>query len=143
MAAAGERARARDALVRTIVGQLLRPRCAPVLRLLARVRRFNWLGDYGFFLNWLLSQALLHRLSQEWKAGSRPAEPMLAPTVAFRPLHDEPPTPADLGWGDRCPNLQVYDVVGDHSSMLDEPQLRPLCARLVSLVAAAVQTPPA
>jgi hypothetical protein len=140
LAAEGRRAEARNALVRTIVGHLIHPRAAPLLRLIAQLRLFERFDDFGFFLNWLLNMVLLHRMSREWRKVSASANaPMLAPTVLFRPQASDPDCPADLGWRARCPNLTVYDVGGDHSTMLDEPHLGSLVARFTSLVAAAAE----
>jgi thioesterase domain-containing protein len=41
---------------------------------------------------------------------------------------------ADMGWRERCPNLSVVPVGGDHRSMLDVPHRAALCSSFAAVV---------
>jgi len=97
-------------------------------------------GRRGFFLNWRINMAVLSKLKEDWRQAAERQPPLDVPVVLFRSQAHGPDTPADLGWGAFCRNLTVCEVGGDHRSMIDDPNLGPLCARFtVSIVATRVQ----
>ena len=49
------------------------------------------------------------------------------PAVLFRCVEQAPGATADLGWSRHLARLQVVPILGDHSSLTDEPNLPSLC----------------
>jgi thioesterase domain-containing protein len=135
LAAAWKAGRATDEIAHIMVRRLLSSRWASLLRLSARLRNVWWPGQLGFFLSWRLNMGLLGRTEQGWASVAAAAPPLRAPVILFRSREHGPGIPTYLGWAALCANLTVQQVDGDHRSMLLEPNLAPLCADFISLVA--------
>jgi thioesterase domain-containing protein len=63
------------------------------------------------------------------------------PAVLFRVTEDPRALPIDLGWTDLLPRLAIERVPGDHATMLLEPHVHTLAARLNARIHAALHTP--
>jgi thioesterase domain-containing protein len=70
----------------------------------------------------------ISRLHAQWRwhRGVQPA-PIEVPTVLFRSAAHAAGSPSDLNWLDRCLNLSIVRVEGDHRTMLDPPHRHALC----------------
>jgi thioesterase domain-containing protein len=77
------------------------------------------------------------RIQARWQyhLGAAPAS-IGIPTVLFRSSGHDADVPADLGWRERCPDLSILNVPGNHHTMLDPPHR----AFLATAFADAVET---
>jgi phthiocerol/phenolphthiocerol synthesis type-I polyketide synthase D len=57
------------------------------------------------------------------------------PTTLFRSEFGMGPSPLDMGWAPRCPNLSIVMVGGDHHSLFDPPHRDLLYTRYAEVVA--------
>lgn len=57
------------------------------------------------------------------------------PTTLFRSEFGMGPSPPDMGWAPRCPNLSIVMVGGDHHSLFDPPHRDLLYARYAEAIA--------
>lgn len=146
--------------VRSSVGEFLaklvvHPRMLPVLRLLAaeqhRLRHASAADTaaprshsggrlafafHGWTRTFLRSAAL--RSCSRWR------DTWVVPVniVLFRSEAHAPDTPPDLCWSRRCLSVSIFDVAGDHHTMLDTPHRKPLCERFEQVVRAALTEAP-
>lgn len=103
-----------------------------LLRLLAGFRHLRLPTRLRYWLRFALCWKLYVRTVHLWQIGtSAAARPLDKCTVIlFRATEGErTPTP-DMGWRTRCGDLQIYEVAGDHLSILSERGSHSLHERL-------------
>jgi len=107
-------------------------------RLAARICRMRLPGNFAFHLHRHIRRHVLTRLVEAWWARQPAPLPQLAISAAvFRSTEHRADIPEDLGWRPICPRVRAVAVDGGHNTMLDPPNLEPLCARFTAAVLAA------
>jgi nonribosomal peptide synthetase DhbF len=98
------------------------------MRLLRFIVRSNhtWVPDEVlFYLNVHLLLRIVSAGARNWRAKTLPLlPPIRTPAFLFRAVKREPNAARDLGWGMVLPNIEVVDVEGSRSTILDRPNLR-------------------
>jgi thioesterase domain-containing protein len=85
----------------------------------------------GFAFHRRIRTILRLRAQWQWHHDAVPAS-IAVPTALFRSGAAD--ASADMGWRERCPNLSVLPVGGDHRSMLDVPHRAALCSSFAEAV---------
>lgn len=107
-------------------------------RLAARICRMRLPGNFGFHLHRHIRRHVLSRLVEAWWARQPSPLPQLPmPAALFRSTEHRAGIPEDLGWRPICPHVASVAVSGGHNTMLDPPNLEPLCARFTAAALAA------
>jgi len=123
------RTRLADFIVARVV---VRPR---LLRQAARLRHM-WLPfGFSFYLNLRMGLRLRRDMLSAWRRRLEPPPPLpVASIVLFRAEDSEPAVPDAVGWRAAYPGISVVEISGGHWTMLDPPNLAPLCQRFTAAV---------
>jgi acyl-coenzyme A synthetase/AMP-(fatty) acid ligase/thioesterase domain-containing protein len=124
--------RLQDVLGMILAETLSRPRLAPALRALARMRRLPPLPMRMRFacrawLHSLLRAALLRR----WYARLAPQQVADVPVTLFRSEEHAPDEPADLGWSAIFRDVALVEVPGTHHTIFEAGNRAVLVARFI------------
>jgi thioesterase domain-containing protein len=79
-----------------------------------------------------------------WRRAGRTPGPLAESRVLLFRTKDHPPgQPEDLFWGKYCRHLEVIAVGGDHTTMLNSPNMEVIGEKLGPAVLAALRGAPA
>ena len=137
-----------DGIAMMLARILTLPPFMPVLRHMVRVgwqgAGKGWAGNLDFYLYHRLSWWLLDRIVMRWRRAGRMPGPLAESRVLLFRTKDHPPgQPEDLFWGKYCRHLEVIAVGGDHTTMLNSPNMEVIGEKLGPAVLAALRGAPA
>lgn len=87
---------------------------------LARAAPFLFSGRGGMRFDNTIQMQIFQDNWQEWLRAAENRPKYAGPVVLFR---SEEPGPKDFGWGERCADISIFNVVGGHHAMLDRVNL--------------------